>query len=108
MRANAELDIGAPKADQLGRPQACLNGKPKQRVVTPPGPSRPSGGGKQCVQFRFSQESNEPSVEALWHAQSRRQARDAEAWRSGTANAASRASLQGEVLRQTRRIRQSG
>jgi hypothetical protein len=64
MRANAELDIGAPKADQLGRPQACLNGKPKQRVVTPPGPSRPSGGGKQCVQFRFSQESNEPSVEA--------------------------------------------
>src|SRR4030081_2042671 len=66
MRANAKMDIGAPKADQFGRPQAHLSGKPKQRLVTPPGPSRPSGGGKQCVEFRFSQEGNEPSVEALW------------------------------------------
>jgi hypothetical protein len=36
MRANAKMDIGAPKADQFGRPQACLSGKPKQRLVTPP------------------------------------------------------------------------
>jgi hypothetical protein len=42
-----------------------LSGKPEQRVVTAPGPSRPSRNTKQCVQFRFSQEGNEPSVEAL-------------------------------------------
>ena len=34
-------------------------------MVAPPGPSRPIGRGKQCVEFRFGQEGNEPSVEAL-------------------------------------------
>jgi hypothetical protein len=29
MRSGAKVDIGAPKADQLGRPQACLGGKPE-------------------------------------------------------------------------------
>jgi hypothetical protein len=65
MRAGAEMDIGAPKADQLGLPQAFLSGKPQQCMVTPPSPSRPSGSSKQCLHFGFSQESDEPSVEAL-------------------------------------------
>ena len=29
MRSGAEMNIGTPKADQLGRPQACLGGKPE-------------------------------------------------------------------------------
>src|SRR5215831_19553114 len=65
MRASAKMDIGALKADQLGHAQTCLRSKPKQRVVTPSGPSRPLGDGKQCVQLWFSQERNESSVEAL-------------------------------------------
>jgi hypothetical protein len=65
MRASAKMDIGALKADQLGHTQTCLRSKPKQRIVTPSGPSRPLGDGKQCVQFWFSQERNESSVEAL-------------------------------------------
>ena len=62
----AEMDIGAAKADQFGRPQAGLGGKTEQCVVAPPGPGRPIGRGEQGVDFRLGQEGHEPSVEALW------------------------------------------
>ena len=65
MRAGAEMDIGAPKADQLGHPQACLGGKPKQGVVAPARPGRRGWSGQQCVEFRFGQESHKPPVETL-------------------------------------------
>jgi hypothetical protein len=59
------MDIGTTQADQLGHAQAGLSREPKHGMVAPPGPSRPNRGGKQCVEFRFGQEGNEPSVEAL-------------------------------------------
>src|SRR5579863_5146660 len=65
MRARSEMDVGTAQADQFGHAQAGLSREPKHGMVAPPGPSRPSGGCKQCVEFRFSQEGNEPSVEAL-------------------------------------------
>jgi len=35
MRASVEVDIGAPKADQLGHPQPCLNREREQGAVAP-------------------------------------------------------------------------
>ena len=65
MRAGAEMDIGAAKADQFGGPKTGLDGEAKQRSVTPPGPVRPIGRGEKGVDFRLGQEGHEPSFEAL-------------------------------------------
>jgi hypothetical protein len=59
------MDIGTSKADQLRCSQARLGGEAEERVVSPPGPGRPIGSGKQRSDFRLSQEGHEPSVEAL-------------------------------------------
>src|SRR5574337_2019783 len=59
------MDIGTSKADQFRCSQARLRGETEERVVSPPGPGRPIGGGKQCADFRLGEEGHEPSVEAL-------------------------------------------
>src|SRR5512134_1745422 len=65
MRAGAEMDIGAAKANQFGRPKTGLDSEAKQRRVTPPGPVRPIRSGEKRVDFRLRQEGHEPSFEAL-------------------------------------------
>jgi hypothetical protein len=47
MCAGCEMDIGTSKADQLRCSQARLGGEAEERVVSPPGPGRPIGSGKQ-------------------------------------------------------------
>jgi hypothetical protein len=64
MCAGCEMDIGTSKADQLRCSQARLGGETEKRVVSPPGPGRPIGGGKQRADFWLGQEGHEPSVEA--------------------------------------------
>ena len=56
MCAGCEMDIGTAKADQLRCSQARLGSETEERVVSPPGPGRPIGGGKQCADFRLGQE----------------------------------------------------
>ena len=64
--AGCEMDIGTSKADQLRCSQARLGGEAcEERVVSPPGPGRPIGSGKQRSDFRLSQEGHQLSVEAL-------------------------------------------
>jgi hypothetical protein len=63
--AGTEMDIATVKANQFGRPQAGLGGKPKQGMVAPPGPGRPCGGGQQCVEFLLRQERHKPSLKTL-------------------------------------------
>src|SRR6202453_2761546 len=46
MRASVEVDIGAPKADQLGHPQPCLSREREQGAVAPSSRSRLSRDGK--------------------------------------------------------------
>src|SRR5215472_18071146 len=65
MCAGCEMDIGTSEADQLRCSQARLGGDTEERVVSPPGPRRAIGGGKQRTDFRLGQEGHEPSVEAL-------------------------------------------
>jgi hypothetical protein len=65
MCAGCEMDIGTSKADQLRCAQTRLSGEAEECVVSPPGPRRAIGGGKQRADFRLGQEGHEPSVEAL-------------------------------------------
>ena len=56
MCAGCEMDIGTLKAYQLRCSQARLGGETEERVVSPAGPRREIGGGKQRADFRLDQE----------------------------------------------------